>query len=107
MKKFRGVALQPKLSPQENVDRIFEQARKAERAGPILRNRLAELEALVCRTSNPADAIPSQIQIRPKGEKAAPASALPCLLESRPAPHPRREGRARQRRDDDARGRTP
>ena len=49
MKKFRGVPLDPKLQPNENIDRIFQSARKAERAGPALAARRAELEAMLAR----------------------------------------------------------
>ncbi|MHC4955040.1 MAG: NFACT RNA binding domain-containing protein [Planctomycetota bacterium] len=49
MKKFRGVPLDPKLQPNENVDRIFQQARKAERAGPQLAARKRQLEELLAR----------------------------------------------------------
>ena len=49
MKKFRGVPLDPRLAPNENIDRIFQQARKAERAGPALAARRADLEAMLAR----------------------------------------------------------
>jgi len=46
MAKFRGVALDKKLSPVENVDRIFLRARKAQRAKPALEQRRADLEEI-------------------------------------------------------------
>jgi predicted ribosome quality control (RQC) complex YloA/Tae2 family protein len=49
MSRFGGVTLDPKLSPPENVERVFEQARKAERAVPALERRAAEIDALIAR----------------------------------------------------------
>jgi predicted ribosome quality control (RQC) complex YloA/Tae2 family protein len=49
MKKFRGVPLDPKLNPPENVDRLFEKARKAKRARPILEQRKVMLQDLLAR----------------------------------------------------------
>ena len=74
MKKFRGVALQPRLSPQENVDRVFELARKAERARPALDARLQDLKALLA-SIEAGGPIPRQIQVRPKGERPPPRRA--------------------------------
>jgi predicted ribosome quality control (RQC) complex YloA/Tae2 family protein len=59
MKRFSGVALDPKLSPQENVERLFERARKAERARPVLEHRLGELDALI-RRAEAGEAIPAR-----------------------------------------------
>jgi predicted ribosome quality control (RQC) complex YloA/Tae2 family protein len=49
MKSYKGVPLDPKRSPQENVDAVFRRARKAERARPALDDRKADLEALLAR----------------------------------------------------------
>ena len=49
MKKFRGVALDPKLQPNENIDRVFQKARKAERGRPHIEERISELDALIVR----------------------------------------------------------
>ncbi len=48
-KRFRGVALDPKLSPQENIERLFERARKAVRARPILERRRTETREVARR----------------------------------------------------------
>ncbi len=74
MTKFRGVALAPKLSPQENVDRIFERARKADRARPQLAARLHDLQALLASVEE-GGPIPRQIQVRPKGAPPPPRKA--------------------------------
>lgn len=71
MKDFQGVPLDPKLNPQENVERIFEQARKALRAGPILRARQQELEGWIARAES--------------GEWV-PATAAQPAREGRPSP---------------------
>jgi len=49
MKSFQGVPLDPKRSPQENVDAVFRKARKAERGRPELARRLKELDGLLAR----------------------------------------------------------
>lgn len=49
MKEFRGIPLDPKLPPQENVELLFQSARKAGRARPVLEARLAELTGLLAR----------------------------------------------------------
>ncbi|MDH3590927.1 MAG: NFACT RNA binding domain-containing protein [Planctomycetota bacterium] len=67
MQKFKGVALDKKLTPQENVDRIFTRARKAERARPILKERLHDLTVL-SESIAQGGPVPRQIQVRPKGE---------------------------------------
>ena len=59
MAKYRGVALESKLSPVENVDRIFERARKAQRAQPALERRRAELEELK-RRAEAGDFVPER-----------------------------------------------
>jgi len=69
MKKFRGVPLDPKLAPNENIDRIFQQARKAERAGPALAARRAELEAILARVDAGEDVPESTIPGRRKGKE--------------------------------------
>jgi len=60
MKKFRGVPLDPRLQPNENVDRIFQQARKAERARPALAARRSELQAVLARVEA-GDAVPEAV----------------------------------------------
>jgi predicted ribosome quality control (RQC) complex YloA/Tae2 family protein len=60
MKRFSGVPLDPKLSPQENVERIFERARKADRARPALEHRLGELDDLI-RRAEAGEAIPARL----------------------------------------------
>jgi predicted ribosome quality control (RQC) complex YloA/Tae2 family protein len=60
MRSFRGVPLDPKLSAQENVERIFERARKAERARPALEERLRELDELL-RRAEAGEPIPAQL----------------------------------------------
>ncbi|MHC4940432.1 MAG: NFACT RNA binding domain-containing protein [Planctomycetota bacterium] len=52
MKKFRGVPLDPKLQPNENIDRIFQRARKAERGLPHIEGRIAELDGLIARVES-------------------------------------------------------
>ncbi len=49
LKSFQGISLDPKRNPQENVDAVFQKARKAERGRPALEHRLAELDALIER----------------------------------------------------------
>ena len=49
MKSFKSIPLDAKLSPQENVDRLFQRARKSERGKPFLTERLAHLEDLLGR----------------------------------------------------------
>ena len=69
MKKFRGVPLDPKLAPNENIDRIFQQARKAERAGPALATRRAALQDLLERIEAGEDVPESAIPGRRKGKE--------------------------------------
>lgn len=69
MKKFRGVPLDPKLAPNENIDRIFQQARKAERAGPALADRRAALQDLLARIEAGEDVVESAIPGRRKGKE--------------------------------------
>jgi len=71
MKKFRGVALDPKLQPNENIDRIFQQARKAERARPHVEGRIAELGSL---------------RERVEAGEVVPESALPGRRRQKEAP---------------------
>jgi len=71
MKSFQGVPLDPKLTPQENVDRVFEGARKAERARPALLGRLEELRALLGR-AEAGEAIPEGIAVSRKGKPQEP-----------------------------------
>ncbi len=49
MTKFEGVEIDARLEPHENVDRIFERARKAERAPPALLRRLGEIDGMIER----------------------------------------------------------
>jgi predicted ribosome quality control (RQC) complex YloA/Tae2 family protein len=70
MKSFKGVPLDPKRSPQENVDAIFQKARKSERAGPALRERLAALDALLARVES-GEFVP-ETQIPGRSGKAQP-----------------------------------
>jgi predicted ribosome quality control (RQC) complex YloA/Tae2 family protein len=72
MKKFRGVALDPKLSPPENVDRVFEHARKAARAKPILEERRALLADLLDRAKAGEPIEESRLPGRKKGVKPPP-----------------------------------
>jgi predicted ribosome quality control (RQC) complex YloA/Tae2 family protein len=67
MKSFEGVALDPKLPPQENVDRLFERARKAERARPALGERLEGLRDLFRRAER-GEAVPEP----PRSQKGRP-----------------------------------
>ncbi|MHC5051377.1 MAG: NFACT RNA binding domain-containing protein [Planctomycetota bacterium] len=69
MKRYSGVPLDPKLSPQENVERIFERARKADRAKPALEQRLAELDDLI-RRAEAGEAIPARLFSK-RGQKPA------------------------------------
>jgi predicted ribosome quality control (RQC) complex YloA/Tae2 family protein len=71
---FQGIALDPKLTPQENVDRIFKTARKSERARPILEARLSELEARLAEADRggPVEAVQP-----PRRKAPAPSTRLP------------------------------
>ena len=69
MKRFSGVPLDPKLSPQENVERLFERARKAERARPALERRLEELDDLIRRAAA-GEALPARLFSK-RGRKPA------------------------------------
>lgn len=69
MRRFGGVPLDPKLSPQENVERLFERARKADRARPALEHRLEELDDLIAR-AEAGEAIPARLFPK-KGQKPA------------------------------------
>jgi len=71
MKSFQGVPLDPKLTPQENVDRAFEAARKAERARPALEERLAELRGLLAR-AEAGEALPDALPVSRKGKPQEP-----------------------------------
>ncbi|MCK6459459.1 MAG: NFACT family protein [Planctomycetes bacterium] len=71
MKAFEGVPLDPKLSPQENVDRAFEAARKAERARPALEERLAALKGLLAR-AEAGEALPEALPVSRKGKPEEP-----------------------------------
>ncbi|MHC4959748.1 MAG: NFACT RNA binding domain-containing protein [Planctomycetota bacterium] len=72
MKKFKGVALDPKLNPPENVDRLFERARKATRAKPILEERRAMLRDLLERAKAGDLIEEGRIPGRKKGVKPPP-----------------------------------
>lgn len=74
MKRFQGVVLDPKLSPQENVERIFERARKADRARPILERRLGELEDWI-RRAGQGEPVPERVVAKRK--PGAQARRLP------------------------------
>lgn len=43
MEQFQGIPLDPRLPPAENVELLFQKARKAVRARPLIEARLAEL----------------------------------------------------------------
>ena len=68
MKKFKGVALDPKLNPPENIDRLFERARKATRARPILEDRLGRTHWQVVVAEHTAAAVAAQALPRRDGE---------------------------------------
>ncbi|MEM8884701.1 MAG: NFACT RNA binding domain-containing protein [Planctomycetota bacterium] len=70
MKKFRGVPLDPKLAPNENIDRIFQRARKAERGRPKIEARLAELRELRARVDSGELVPENQVPGRSKGKEA-------------------------------------
>lgn len=80
MKSFKGVPLDPKLGPAENVERFFERARKAERAKPALERRLEELDELIRRA------------------EAGEAVRVPAARKGRPQP-PRKPYRVFESRD--------
>ncbi len=68
---FEGVAIDPGLEPHENVDRVFERARKAERARPALERRAAEVDAMIARAE--AGDLPPAVALQGRrGEKPAP-----------------------------------
>lgn len=71
MKSFKGIALEAGLPPQENVDRVFERARKAERARPALQERLDELRALL-RRAEAGEAVPEPPAVSRKGRPSEP-----------------------------------
>lgn len=71
MKSFKGVPLDPGLPPQENVDRVFERARKAERARPALEERLEELRRLLGR-AEAGEAVGEPARLSRKGQPQAP-----------------------------------
>lgn len=70
MKSCAGVALDPRLSPQENVEELFQRARKAERARPALEERLRQLDALAARAAA-GEAVPDAMLSR-KGKPPEP-----------------------------------
>jgi len=70
MKSLEGVSLDPRLSPQENVERLFERARKADRARPALLARLEELQGLLQR-AEAGEAVPEALMSR-KGRPPEP-----------------------------------
>lgn len=70
-KSFQGVPLDPRLTPQENVDRAFEAARKAERARPALEERLKELRTLLAR-AEAGEALPEALPLSRKGKPQEP-----------------------------------
>ncbi len=71
MKAFEGVPLDSRLTPQENVDRAFEAARKAERARPALEERLKELKGLLAR-AEAGEALPEVLPVSRKGKPEEP-----------------------------------
>lgn len=94
--KPRTIALDPKLSPQENLARIFERAKKLERSRDAVEGEIAlaearasDLEALIAAARAPgadvaaleADAIERELvepaQSTVEGRKEAPAPRLP------------------------------
>jgi predicted ribosome quality control (RQC) complex YloA/Tae2 family protein len=70
MKSCEGVPLDPKLNPQENIDRVFERARKAERARPALQARLQELSDHL-RRAEAGETVPEALAGR-KGKPEEP-----------------------------------
>lgn len=94
--KPRTIALDPKLSPRENLERIFDKAKKLERSRAAVEGeialvtaRIADLEALLAEARAPdadiaaleADAIARELVEAPQstveGRKEAPAPRLP------------------------------
>jgi predicted ribosome quality control (RQC) complex YloA/Tae2 family protein len=75
MKSFQGVELDPRLSPQENVDRLFQLARKSERARPILEARLKEMDGAVARAE--AGEGMEDAPLRTVAKRPAPSTRLP------------------------------
>jgi predicted ribosome quality control (RQC) complex YloA/Tae2 family protein len=72
MRKFKSIPLDPKLTPPENVDRLFQRARKAARAGPILEERIRQLDELIARVEAGESVPESRIPGRKKGGKEPP-----------------------------------
>ncbi|MHC4342737.1 MAG: NFACT RNA binding domain-containing protein, partial [Planctomycetota bacterium] len=72
MRKFKSIPLDPKLTPPENVDRLFQRARKAARAGPILEERIRQLDALVAKVEAGETVPESRLPGRKKGGKQPP-----------------------------------
>ncbi|MFI5403352.1 MAG: NFACT RNA binding domain-containing protein [Planctomycetota bacterium] len=70
LKSFEGIPLDPRHTPQESVDRVFEAARKAERARPALQKRLLELQDLL-RRAEAGEALPEAVASR-KGQPHEP-----------------------------------
>ncbi len=70
MKAFQGIALDPRHTPQESVDRAFECARKAERARPALQERLEELRGLLTRAEK--GEAPPEAALSRKGQQDEP-----------------------------------
>jgi predicted ribosome quality control (RQC) complex YloA/Tae2 family protein len=79
MKSFQGVPLDPRLTPQENVDRAFEAARKAERARPALQERLNELQGLFAR-AEAGEELPEALPVSRKGKPQEPRKAYKVFL---------------------------
>lgn len=94
--KPRTIALDPKLNPRENLERIFEKAKKLERSRSAVEGeialataRIADLEALVAAARAPdadiaaleADAVARELVEAPQstveGRKEAPPPRLP------------------------------
>ncbi|MGH7163835.1 MAG: NFACT RNA binding domain-containing protein, partial [Planctomycetota bacterium] len=73
MEVFEGVTLDPRFNPQENVEAIFERARKAARARPALEARLRELEAAIER----AEAGEAPATLAPSSRPPKPPPRLP------------------------------
>jgi predicted ribosome quality control (RQC) complex YloA/Tae2 family protein len=71
MAKFEGVEMDPKLQPHENVDRVFERARKAERARPVLEARLREISEQIVRI-DAGEPVPAPVAHRRKGRREPP-----------------------------------
>lgn len=78
MKSFQGIALDPRHTPQESVDRAFETARKAERARPALLKRLEELKGWLGR-AEAGEALPEAVASR-KGQPQEPRRPYKVFL---------------------------